>query len=376
MRFLHISDLHIGKRLNETSMLDDQKAILDEILVLSDKAQAVLIAGDIYDKGVPQADAVEVFDRFLTALRKKNKKVFMISGNHDTPERIAFASDILDNDGIYISPAFDGNVKKTTVSDEYGKINIYLLPFVKPPVVRRFFPQSKAETYNDAIKTVIENIDIDESERNILVCHQFVTGATRSDSEEINVGGLDNVDAEIFSKFDYVALGHIHRSQYVGYEKIRYCGTPLKYSFSEANDQKSVLMIMLNEKGTLKSEKLMLHPIHDMREIKGTYDKLMSKSSYTDSDRNDYLHITLTDNYEQPNAFYYLREVYPNIIRFDIEQKDGKASEYNATINEYKDKTALEIFGDFFKQQNGKELNTEQSEFIADILSDIEGEKK
>lgn len=378
MKFMHISDLHIGKKVNGFSMLEDQKAILSEILDIVDKTnvEAVLIAGDIYDKGIPSLEAVELFDKFITALSNKKKTVFIISGNHDAPERIAFASKILDRDKIYISPVFDGKVKKVELNDKYGKINFFLLPFIKPAVVKRFYPESNIESYNDAVKTVLESLNVNAEERNILICHQFVTGASRCDSEEVSVGGLDNIDISLFSKFDYTALGHIHGAQFVGNENIRYCGTPLKYSFSEVHHKKGVLIIELKEKNDINIDKILLHPVRDMREIRGTYDELMSRKNYTEKNRFDYLHVTLTDEEEIPNAYEFLREIYPNIMRFDYDNKRSQ-TDFEVDFNTVLElKTPFEIFSDFYKLQNGTDLNNVQSEFIIKLINDIGGDVK
>ena len=251
MKLIHLSDLHLGKRVNEFSLLEDQKYILTKILNIIDeeKPDALLIAGDIYDKAIPSAEAVELFDDFLVRLAGKDIKTFIISGNHDSPERLAFANRLIDISGIHLSPVYNGKVEPCTLTDSFGNINIYMLPFVKPIHVRRFYPEEEISTYTDAIRVALSQVKFDPKDRNVLITHQFVTGAERSESEEISVGGSDNVDASVFDGWDYVALGHIHRPQNIGEERIRYCGTPLKYSFSEANHQKSVTVVELNEKG-------------------------------------------------------------------------------------------------------------------------------
>ena len=250
MKFIHLSDLHLGKRVNEYSMLEDQEYILKKIINIVDaeKPDGVIIAGDVYDKSVPAAEAVQLFDSFLVQLAKRKLEVFVISGNHDSPERIAFGSRIMDASGIHMSPVYNGKIVPFSMQDEYGTVDVYMLPFIKPAHVRRFCDDEIA-TYTDAISNVISKLSINHNNRNILVTHQFVTGSSRSESEEISVGGSDNVDAYVFEPFDYVALGHIHSPQNCGSEHIRYCGTPLKYSFSEAKDRKSVTVIELAEKG-------------------------------------------------------------------------------------------------------------------------------
>lgn len=269
MKFMHLSDLHLGKRVNEYSMLEDQEYILKKIIGIADSeaCDAVLIAGDIYDKSVPSAEAVQLFDDFLVQLAKRKLQVFVISGNHDSPERIAFGSRIMDAEGIHISPVYNGDIKPVTLKDEFGIINIYMLPFIKPANVRRYCDE-EINSYTDALKYVISKMNVNTTQRNILITHQFVTGSVRSDSEEISVGGSDNVDAYVFEPFDYTALGHIHSPQKCGSEKIRYCGTPLKYSFSEAKDKKSVTIAELLEKGKLNIRTVELIPQHDLVEIR------------------------------------------------------------------------------------------------------------
>ena len=282
MKILHLSDLHLGKRVNEFSMIEDQTYILNEIINIIDeqKPKVIILAGDIYDKPIPPAEAVELFDDFLYKLSKRNLYVFIISGNHDSAERIAFGSRLFDKSGIYLSPVYNGKILPIPVDDECGDINFYMLPFIKPVHVRRFFPDTSISTYTDALNTVITDMNIDNTKRNILITHQFVTGSSRTESEDVSVGGSDNVDSDIFKDFDYVALGHIHRSQSCGSEYIRYCGTPLKYSFSESKDTKSITVIDIKEKGDIKLDFIPLTPLRDMVEIKGSYNELMLKSFY------------------------------------------------------------------------------------------------
>ena len=285
MKILHLSDLHLGKRVNEFSMIEDQEYILTKIIHIIDEQapEVILIAGDVYDKAVPSAEAVELFDNFLVRLSKRNLKVFVISGNHDSAERIAFGGRLMDKSGIYMSPVYNGIIEPITLTDEFGNVKFYMLPFVKPSNVRRFCPDQEVTTYTEAVKAAIENMKIDSSERNILITHQFVTGAMRTESEDISVGGTDSVDASVFEGFDYVALGHIHRAQKCGSEYVRYSGTPLKYSFSEANDVKSVTMIDMKEKGNIELSFMPLTPKRDLVEIKGSYNELTLKSFYEET---------------------------------------------------------------------------------------------
>jgi len=374
MKIMHLSDLHLGKRVNEFSMLEDQIYILNEIINIIDeqKPKVIILAGDIYDKPIPPAEAVEIFDDFLYKLSKRNLYVFIISGNHDSAERIAFGSRLFDKSGIYLSPVYNGKILPISVDDECGDINFYMLPFIKPVHVRRFFPDAEVYTYTDALSTVISDMHIDTAQKNILITHQFVTGSSRTESEDISVGGSDNVDADIFKGFDYVALGHIHRSQCCGSEYIRYCGTPLKYSFSESKDIKSITMLDIKEKGNIKLDFIPLTPLRDMVEIKGSYNELMLKSFYENTSlTDDYVHITLTDEEDIPDVITKLRVVYKNIMKLDYDnQRTKKSSEINP-INDMDSKSPLELFDTFYELQNGKHLSDTQRVFLKNIIEEI-----
>lgn len=383
VRLIHLSDLHLGKRVNEFSMIEDQKYILNEILRIIDEADAdgVIMAGDIYDKSVAPVEAVVVLDDFLKALADRKLPVFIISGNHDSAERMAFASQLIDMSGIHIAPVYDGQVRKVSLEDEHGIVDIHMLPFVKPVHVRRAFPDEKITSYNDALKVVIDNMDIDRSHRNVLVTHQFVTGASRSDSEEKTVGGTDNVDESVFEGFDYVALGHIHGPQNIS-ERIRYCGTPLKYSFSETAHCKSVTIADLGEGAggacSLTVSTAELVPLHDMVEIRGRYEDLMDRSTYAGTTLGtDYLHVTLTDEEEVINAMGRLQSVYSNIMKLDYDNRrtrTGREIEAAADVNE---KTPQELFAELYKQQNNADISEEQADLIDSLVRSIwEGEDK
>ena len=374
MKFMHLSDLHLGKRVNEFSMLEDQVYILNKIVNIIDleKPAAIILAGDIYDKPIPPAEAVELFDDFLYKLSQRNLKVFIISGNHDSAERIAFGARLFDKTGIYMSPVYTGNISPIEMSDEFGKINIYMLPFIKPVHVRRYFPDTEITSYTDAVSTVIENMHLDTGIRNILITHQFVTGASRTESEDISVGGSDNVNADVFFDFDYVALGHIHRSQSCGSEYIRYSGTPLKYSFSESKDTKSITVVDIKEKGNIKLDFIPLTPLRDMVEIKGTYDDLMLKSFYENTTYpDDYVHITLTDENDILDVITRLRVVYKNIMKLDYDNQRTRSNSEINLINDMESKSPLELFDIFYDSRNGQPLNNEQREFMESIIEDI-----
>lgn len=373
MKIMHLSDLHIGKKVNEYSTLQDQIYILKEILHIIDdeKVETVIIAGDVYDRSLPPNEALELFDEFLYQLSSRNVNVFVISGNHDSPERISYGGRMMTENKIFLSPVYDGNVKPITLNDDYGEVNFYLLPFVRPADIRRYFPDENIENYTDAVKVAIDNMNVDFSERNILVTHQFVTGAELSESEDIIVGGTDNVSGEVFDGFDYVALGHIHREQTVGKDNIRYCGTPLKYSFSEAKNIKSVTILDFNDKGNIEYSKIPLTPFRDMREIRGTYYELTLKSSYESTNTEDYLHITLTDEEDIPDAIGKLRSIYPNIMKLDYDNLRTRGSGTVDAIENIESKSPFELFADLFKQQNNQDMSEEQEEIMRNLIDKI-----
>lgn len=373
MKIMHLSDLHIGKKVNEYSMLQDQIYILKEILQIIDdeKVETVIIAGDVYDRSLPPNEALELFDEFLYQLSSRNVNVFVISGNHDSPERISYGGRMMTENKIFLSPVYDGNVKPITLNDDYGEVNFYLLPFVRPADIRRYFPDENIENYTDAVKVAVDNMNVDFSERNILVTHQFVTGAELSESEDIIVGGTDNVSGEVFDGFDYVALGHIHREQTVGKNNIRYCGTPLKYSFSEAKHIKSVTILDFNDKGNIEYSKVPLTPFRDMREIRGTYYELTLKSNYENTNVDDYLHITLTDEEDIPDAIGKLRSIYPNIMKLDYDNLRTRGSGTVDAIENIESKSPFELFADLFKQQNNQDMSEEQEEIMRNLIDKI-----
>ena len=373
MKLIHLSDLHLGKRVNEFSMLEDQAYILRQILAIIDQEMpdGVIIAGDVYDKSVPSAEAVQLFDDFLYWLARRQLQVFVISGNHDSPERVAFASRLIDHSGVHLSPVYDGTVAVVTLEDEYGPMDVYLLPFLKPAHVRRFYPDEQIDTYTDAIRVAVAHIPLDSSQRNVLVTHQFVTGATRSESEEISVGGSDNVDASVFDNFDYVALGHIHGPQNIGSPRIRYCGTPLKYSFSEANHEKSVTVVTLEQKGSLEVRTVPLKPLRDLRELRGSYLELTLKANYIDTNTDDYVHITLTDEEDIPDGIGKLRVIYPNLMKLDYDNQRTRSNTTLAGSEDAEQKSPLELFGMFYEAQNGQPMSAEQEQYVQELIETI-----
>ena len=374
MKFIHLSDLHIGKRVNEFPMYEDQEYILTEIIKIIDneKPDAVLIAGDIYDKSIPPSDAVTMFDAFLVLLSKRNLKVFVISGNHDSPERLSFCSRLIEKSGVYFSPVYNGHIAPVKLEDEYGEVNIYMLPFVKPANVRRFFDDREILSYTDAMEVAISEMNVNLESRNVLVTHQFVTGADRTESEEISVGGTDNVDVSVFDDFDYVALGHIHRPQNCLSKRVRYCGTPLKYSFSEANDKKSVTIVELKEKGSLEIRTADLVPKHEMREIKGKYEEITAKSFYENTTyQTDYMHITLTDEEDIPDGVGKLRTIYHNLMKLDYDNMRTRSNSQITGAQNIEEKSPLELFEDFYEMQNNQPMSEEQRDYISSLIESV-----
>lgn len=373
MKFIHLSDLHLGIRVSDFSLAEDQRYILERITGIIDreKPDGIIIAGDIYDKTVPPAEAVAMFDDFISGIAKRNIRTFIISGNHDSAERVSFGSRIMDASGIHFSPVYNGKVSPVVMDDRFGRVNVYMLPFLRPSSVRAFYPDEDTDSYSSAVETAVRHLEIDPSERNILVTHQFVTGALRSDSEEVSVGGTDNVSAEIFSEFDYVALGHIHRPQNIGSERIRYCGTPLKYSFSEAGHKKSVTVTELLKKGELSVRTEELIPLRDMVELKGSYEELMSKSFYEGTSyTEDYVHITLTDESDVPDAVSKLRMVYKRLMKMDYDNARTRRQNIISGAAEVKETDPVKLFGEFFEAQNNIPLSAEQAAFAEDIIKE------
>lgn len=374
MKFLHLADLHLGKRVNGFSMLEDQAHILRQILAILDNEQpdGVLIAGDVYDKSVPSVEAVELLDGFLTELRARGVPVLLISGNHDSPERLAFGGRVMDSCGIHISPVYGGALAPVTLQDEFGPVHVWLLPFVKPTHVRRWFPDADIESYTDAVAEAVAHMDIDTAARNVLVTHQFVTGGTRSGSEELSVGGTDNVDSRVFAPFDYVALGHLHGAQHIGRETIRYAGSPLKYSFSEARQHKSVTVVTLGEKGDVQVRTAALTPLRELREIRGSYDELTARSFYEHTTyRSDYLHLILTDEQDVFDAMSRLRTIYPYLMTLDYDNARTRAAGGMSVPAETERRTPLELFEALYTRQNHRPMSEVQRAYIAQLMEQI-----
>ena len=395
MKFLHTADLHIGKSICEHSMLDEQRHILASILeaVRGEKPDALLIAGDVYDKSVPSAEAVAVLDDFLVRLSETGTKVFVLSGNHDSAERIAFGGRLMENRGVHMSSVYSGEFAPVTLQDEFGEVDVWMLPFVRPATVRACLgsdeERDQVTDYTSAMHMAIAQMHFTPGRRNVLLAHQFVTGAERSDSEE-NVGGLDNVDASVFDGFDYVALGHIHKPQNVakdaaGNARVRYSGTPLKYSLSEAGHKKSLTVVELAGKSAdglagIEVREIPLTPKHDVREIKGTFAELVSPEFQREQlaeglKLDDFVYVKLTDENDVPDAVLKLRGIYPNLMMLDYDNERTRNQHVTVGDGKVEQKTPMELFGEFFSDMTKRELNEEESEFVQDIIDGIWEEK-
>ena len=373
MKLFHISDLHLGKRLNEFSLIEDQSFILKEILtfVANEKPDGILIAGDIYDRSVPSEDAMKLWDDFLISLSAKKVPVFAISGNHDSAVRFADHGRLMDVSGIHLSQVYNGNIQSYSLSDGDISVKIYMLPFVKPAVVRSIFPEEEINDYTDACRVSIEHMNVDTSETNILIAHQFVTGATRCESEEVVVGGLDNVDASVFDVFDYVALGHIHGKQKIGRDTIRYCGTPLKYSFSEKDHRKSITVLNIDKEQNICIDEIPLTPLHDLREIRGTYEELTLKQNYENTDTNDYIHAVLTDENDIIDAVSKLRTVYPNLMKLSYDNARTRENRSVDTAVTVEQRSPLDLFMEFYEIQNNAPMSDEQKSFLTECIDSV-----
>lgn len=374
---MHLADLHLGKRVNGFSMMEDQEYILNRILEIMEEEQpdGLLIAGDVYDKTIPPAEAVRLMDDFLTAVAAKHVPVFLISGNHDSAERVAFGHQLMQGSGIWISPVYDGTIRHHTLEDRWGEVNIYLIPFLRPSVVRSFFPDVEIEDYTDALRTIIEDLQVDTSRRNVVLAHQFVTAAgalpETCDSEQLSVGGLDRVDGRVFSPFDYTALGHLHGPQRVGSETIRYAGSPLKYSFSELHQKKSVTVAELRAKGETEIRQIPLQPRREMTELRGTFEEILEEARKKGELQTDYYHMILTDETDVVDALSRLREYYPNIMLLDYDNRRTRSQKEVEQLDRVEERTPGELFAALYEQQNGQEMDSDRKEYLDGLIREI-----
>lgn len=376
---MHLADLHLGKRYNELSLIDDQRYILGKILEIAaaEKCDALLIAGDIYDKTMPSTEAVELLNSFLNGLARLKIQTFMVSGNHDSPERVAFGESFMGRGGVHVSPVYDGRLKRVTLTDGYGEVNVYLLPFIKPATVRKFFDGKVIDSYTAAVSSALGAVETDKNARNVLVAHQFVTGSKSSGSEEFTVGDIGNVDAAVFDGFDYVALGHVHGAQNVAGERVRYSGTPLKYSLSEAKSQKTVTIVELKEKGSLTVSEIPLTPMRELIEIRGRYEELTRRSYYENTTlQNDLVHVVLTDEEEVPDALGKLRIIYPFVMSLKYDNSRTQAQAQLQLDGSVPSRTPYELFSALYKAQNNADMSAEQSEFARALIEKVWGEEQ
>ncbi len=372
MKFLHIADLHLGKRLNGVSFLEDQIFLLNQISALAEAehADAVVIAGDVYQKASPQSEAMAAFDAFVTRLAAAGIRVLVISGNHDSAQRISYFSVLVRNAGVYVSEEFTGTVQTVALSDAFGEVRFGLLPFLKPIQARRFYPDEKIETYEDAVRAVLRHSPVDPAARNVLVCHQFVTGAETCDSEETAIGGLDCVDASAFDDYDYVALGHIHGPQRLKRDTLRYAGSLMKYSFSEVNHRKSVTVVEMLEKGDVRLHTVPLTALHDMRTVEGMLSDVMAMS-YSE----DYVWVTIHDELPPPDARVTISTVFPNMLKFSVVNSKTKMDIDVLAREQMESKSVPELFSDFYRLQNNDVAPSERHiEMLTAILKELEGE--
>lgn len=390
MKLFHLADLHIGKQVHNVSLLPDQRYILERVLeaVERERPDAVLLCGDIYDKPQIAREAEKLYDWFLTELTACGQPVFIISGNHDSAAHVGYFSDLLKKNQLYTTaPEFTGVREPVTLEDEHGPVHFWLMPFLKPVDVRAAYPEEeypdvKTDSYHNAIGSVVAQMEVDPSARNVLLAHQFVvksvgagedTGVEKSDSEVLSIGGLDCVGADLFDVFDYVALGHLHRPQKAGRETVRYSGTPLKYSFSEANDTKSITMVELGPKGDVQIKTIPLTPMRDMRRISGSFAEVTAPAFYEEQERDDYLEITLTDDSDVPGAFSQLRTIYPNLLSLRYAGTDRTFETSNLTVKELEEADPFDLVSGFFREQTGKELRPEQEGLLKDLMVELWG---
>ena len=383
MRFMHLADLHIGKRVNGYPMLEDQKYVLQQVLQVASEQNldGVILAGDIYDKTVPAGEAVQVLDWFLTELSQLELPVYMVSGNHDSGERLSFGAKLMEKSGVHVESIYDGTLTPIVLEDSYGPLYLYMLPFVKPVHVRKAL-ESKMDgeslddevlTYDDAVERVLQEAKIDKNARNLLVAHQLVTGASRCDSEDVSVGGIDNISATLFEDFDYVALGHIHGPQSMTRDTIRYAGTLLKYSFSECNHKKSITIVELKEKGNVEIETIPVKPMRDLRVVKGAYNTLMSPTFYKESNKEDYIKVILTDREDVPEAMGKLSTVYPRIMALEYENRNGRGTAHLDGADVVEQKQPMEYFKEFYEGKNGVEMTPYQEKIVDDLMREVWG---
>ena len=374
MKLMHVGDLHLGRSLGDFDLTADQEYMLDQLLEIADEqaADAVLIAGDIYDKAIPSEAATRMLDRFLRDLAERQVSVYMVSGNHDSDERLNYGSSLFESNHIFISAKYDGRLHKQVLKADGDEADIYLLPFVKASQVRHFFPDAKIESYDDAVRAILESADIDGSRNNVLVAHQFVMGKSEdpglSGSESLgtqSVGTVEKIGYDCFDRFDYVALGHIHSPQQVGRREVRYSGSPLKYSLTEVNNEKSVPLITLGGKGRIEIELVPLSPMRNMRHLKGKIKDLLDSTRVTAPE--DFIYATLTDEEIVSNAMGIFQQVYPNTVKIDYDNSHTRAIEQVDISRVAENRSFSELISDFYRQMYGCEISKEEMDVMRTV---------
>ncbi len=378
MKFLHLSDLHLGKRLHEASLIEDQACILDQILSIAkqETPHAVLIAGDIYDKSMPTEEAVRLLNGFLSSLQELGIPVLLISGNHDSQERLGFGAQLMRASGVHVVGVYDPAAEPVTLMDEYGPVDVHLLPFVKAVHVRQHFPEENIRSVQDAVACALRHLPLREGRRRVLVAHLFVIGGKPGGSEDflldaLAVGGTDQVDSSLFGDFDYVALGHLHNPHHMGQPHIRYCGTPLKYSFDEARFGKSVTIAELDGEGRVSVTALPLHPLRDMQDLTGTFEALTSPDFLAGIDPEAYTRITLTDEEDVPNAGSRLHFHYPRLLSIRMDNRRTRAEALLSPASAPSQRTPQALIEEFFRLQNGTDFSEAQNAYILQLLEEL-----
>ena len=378
MKWMHLSDLHLGKKVNEVSMVTDQEYILKQIIRIAkeESVDGILIAGDLYDKQIPSIEAVKLMDELLHDITDLQIPVCIISGNHDSAERLTFAADFLKRSKIYIADSYNGEVYHIDFEDELGPIHVYMLPYIKPVMVKKYHQEFEGNSSDEAMQEIMRHLipKVNLDERNLFMCHQLVMGSLTCDSEEKSIGGLDQISPSVFKDFDYVALGHIHSPQNMGAPTIRYCGTPLAYSFSEAGQDKSVTIVDMKEKGKVTVREVMLTPRLKMRKIRGFYDEVTARDYYTNEAKgnpNDYLMVTLLDEEDVPEAIGKLRSIYPNIMQLMYDNQRTRSNQMIEAEEKEIQKTPMDYVEELYELQNNQPMSDEQRAFAVKVMEEI-----
>lgn len=371
MKLLHIGDLHLGKSLGEFDLIKDQEALLDQLLEIAEaeSVDALLIAGDVYDKSIPSEAATRLLDHFLSRAAESRLPVYMISGNHDSEERLNYGSHLFAANHIFIATKYKGSLYKQTLRKGQEEVDLYLLPFVKASQVRHYLPEAGIESYEDAVRAILEQAEIDTTRQNVLVAHQFVTGRSQDPelggSESLgtqSVGLVEKIGYDCFDDFDYVALGHIHSPQQVGRAEVRYAGSPLKYSLSEVQNKKSVSLITLSGKGQVEVTLIPVRPLRDMRHLKGKMKELLDPSQITNT--QDFIYVTLTDEEFHSDAMGIFQQIYPYTVKIDYDNSHTREVEQVDISKIAENRSFEELIRDFYSQIYGGGISEEEMDVM------------